>query len=421
MALRGTLEGIKSGKIAQEETAKAEVVLSEQEKARQEEENFLDAHTRKHSLDEATRSLQGARDDTREVLSKRKAEFKNIKGLIEQIQAEDPTQQLPSFKEIVANPEEGSDEERYAQSKENVTASIAELRNQKEALKKLGVDTDGLNDDELKQAVEKAQEDNSVTIREFLIQHPGSELPEAVQERKERVDAVEQKIKSLERSMEEHTAWGTKHLGQGISTWNNDPEGLPNKIREGMTWDQESLDKDKVRLAQTSLYKDMLEGIGVMEDPEVKKTYEPAVKANEELRTLENALRAINDKPTKFFGYTESKKAEEVAAKKLEIVAKKEEATEKDAAYSEAARKFGERYDKAREFFQIGSGKKGGYEETKRELTTSIQDRTRRIEESREQLSNATHYAEKRRALMTDLESQSEELALLKGEKRSVG
>jgi hypothetical protein len=418
MGLRGKLEDIKTEKVAREESAAQEALLTEQEKARQEEQDFLAAHARKNTLAEAGRLVQVARTDTREALGRRKQDLRTITGLMDQIRAEDPSQELPSFREVVTDPDKGSDEEKYTQSNEEVAASIAELRKQKEALAAMGVNADKLSDDELIEAVQKAQEDSNTSIRDFLIRHPESELPEAVQEREERIAEVNRKIEGLQGVMESHAAWGKEHVSPDIRTWNlRPPEDIPNWIRERIASAQETLESERTRLAQIDTYKAFLEGEGIMKDPEVERTYQPAVSANEEVRTLQDELDAIRRKQTsKFFGYTEKKKEEEIIAKTHKLSLKKEEAARNSTAYEEAGRQFNQRFDKFKEIFQTGLGKKGGYKEMKSKLENSIQETNARIGKLQEELENASYYAEARRALMNEVEAHTQELALLKGE-----
>jgi hypothetical protein len=418
MALRDKLEGIKHDKVAQEEVAKQEVLLSEQEKTKQEEASFLDAYARKHTLAEATVSLQEARNMTNQALEKRKEQFRNITGLMDQIQAEDPTEKLPSFKEVVASPEEGSDEEGYVQSREEVTLAISELRKQKEVLKKLGVEADGLSDDELLQAVYETRENAYMEIQEFLAQHPDSELPEAIGERAERVTVLEQQIGSLQRNIEDHTQFGREHVTAHISSFHEDPESLPNKLRKDMGLQQQWLESEQTKLAQISLYEEFLEGRGIMANPEVARTYEPIVKANNEVRDLENELAAIKRKPTsKLFGYTEKKKQEELSAKEKELADKKVDRDKKDAAYNEATAKYQARlrqYESVR--YDVRTGK-GAYQSTKAALEKSIITYKERVEEYQKQIRSAEAYFVTRQKLLSDLEVRSRELAVLKGEK----
>ncbi len=334
---------------------------------------------------------------------------------MDQIKEEAVDQELPPFKEVVASPEKGSDEERYAKAKEEVGAAIAELRTQKEMLKTLGVDADGLTDAELMDSVHEAQKNASASIREYLLAHPESELPEAVEERAELIAAVEQKIEFLQRQMKENVAWAEKYVGQGVGTWTN-PEDLPNKMRERMTFDRSMLDEVRAQLAQAALYKDIFDSKGVMENPEVKRTYQPAVDANNKVRTLESELRMIKGKATsRFFGYTEKKKEEEVQRKEGELNLAKEEANVAGDVYNAAAKAFQDRHRKFEEIFRRQGG--GGYENARRELEASIGEKEKRLSEQQEKLSHAMYYAESQHKLISELDAQMHELTLLKGGK----
>ena len=419
MGLRDKLESIKTGKIAQQEQVTQEREMSEQEQVKVEEENFLAAYASKQNLGEATKSLQETREETRSTLGKRKEEFKNVADLMEQVKGEDPNQELTSFKETVANPDEGSDEARYAQSKEEALQAIAKLREQKETLKKLGVDADGLNDNELLEEVKKTQEASENTIDEFLVKNPESMLPEAVEERKKSIDALEQKIMSLETRVEEHTKFGEKHVTSNITSWHDNPNGLLETMRKDLQFTQEMLDSDSRKLIQADLYKDMLENQGIMNDPKVKETYEQSLKAGDEKRTLESELEGIKRKPTsRFFGYTEEKKSIEVREAERKLATKTKEAEEKNAAYNAACAKYSDRVDKFEEIFRnTAQRKKGGHQETKKKLEDSVQEYRDRLNKDQTRLTDAEYYVKKRSSLTDELSGHKEKSALLKGEK----
>jgi hypothetical protein len=312
--------------------------------------------------------------------------------------------------ELETDPNEAA----YQEQKEAVRNAVKEVRGKKEALQNLGIDVDNLEDQALITAVNQAQEEASAIIREFLVQHPESNIPEALSARGARIGTLEGSLEMLKKREEELGQWGREHIGPYINS-STDPQQLVEGTLTEITRSQEYIDQDKAKLASTEIYRDLLETPGIMEDPVVKSAYERSLAANDEERDLEKKLDAVNRKPTtRFFGYTAEKKAEELAAAKRDLVKAKEEAAPANAAYSAACSSYHERLSAFGDVFSRGDQGKGGYEKKRTELKAKIAEGEQRLASQNQQLESARHYREARQALDLERATQTEELTILK-------
>ena len=170
MGLRDQLENTKAAK--QEESAAMEA--SEQAKLEQERQEkeaaFKQSFDKRNTLKQALEDLKLAKGNLGEAWGKRKEELRNIIGLIDEIKQENPDATLPTIKEAVAEPEEGSDEKKYVEAKTGVAEAILDVRTKKEALGNVGVDAEGLSDEDLSKAVEVALRENNQAVREYVRQ-----------------------------------------------------------------------------------------------------------------------------------------------------------------------------------------------------------------------------------------------------------
>lgn len=218
MALRSKLEEIKGEKQKTAEEAEAAVQAENERAQLQEEEAFQATLLKRNTLKGALEELQGAKGVLKEAHGKRKGELKNILGLINEIKQENPEAELPTVKEAIAEPEEGSDEAQYVEAKQGVTEAISDVRNKKEALEKLGIATEGLDDKEVVEAVAAGLQQSNQEVRAYVREHPDSELPEAQEVKAEMVrEAENQFLPILNRSVRR----ATESFAQGLEDYKN--------------------------------------------------------------------------------------------------------------------------------------------------------------------------------------------------------
>ncbi len=403
------------------ERVTAEQRQTEEQNSLNEEQAFLSAYNKRSALQTNLEDFQAAQDELQRVQQIRRGDFRNVQGLIDQAQSQGLVSESATFREVVTAEDAGPEEQQYLEARNGVTAAVENVRVKKEALKNLGVDAEGLSDEELRQAVHDAQEESNKAIQEFLRKHPESELPEANEEREKRVAALEKQIEQIQRNIESHTQWGRENVALNINGWHDNLDGFLEQEERSLTFPRAERDRNKEMLAQLPLYRSMFKGGGVMGDPEVVKTYQPAVDANNAVRELEGELRVIQNKPTsKFFGYTESKKNEEVAAKKAELEAKRKEAEGRDEAYRQAAQRYSNRLNEFNRAFFSGEVKIGenGYQETQSGIEKAIKDAEDRLRNAITSVDNAKYYVANRKTLLEELESASTELAAMNGVKK---
>ena len=193
MGLRDQAEKAKA-----EETKSAESLIAlEQAQLEQEKQEkaavFQATYARRNTLKQALEDLQNAKGSLKQTSGKRKAELRNMLSLLESVKSTNPDATL---KEAVANPdpEADPDEARYVTATEDVKDAISVVRDKKEALGTLGVESDGLRDTELASAVEKAFVQSDREVRKYVRQNPDSELPEAQEMRAQMVEKVGRKM-----------------------------------------------------------------------------------------------------------------------------------------------------------------------------------------------------------------------------------
>lgn len=283
----------------------------------------------------------------------------------------------------------------------------------KEVLESLGIDTEGLSDAELEQAVQEVYEQTNQEMEAFILANPDAAVEGAEEFKSELIRKREQQLADAERSMQRTREFGREHVG--MYSEQDDFSDLIEQTRERNNQNRESINATKILLTQVDLYRKELEGLTLMQAPGVKEAQQSATDAHRDLSTLEKELEAIQRKPvSRFFGYTENKKLEEVGAKNRDIARQKEDTTKKQDKYDSLTRNFQQRYD---QFLKIFGGKgpfaPGRYESLKGELQKEIEAWTQRVADGETYLSNLSYYA-------TEITKENDRLSTLKGDLKAL-
>lgn len=210
MALRDQLEAAKKGKqVEAEQSEAAEQAQLEQER-QEKEADFQQSFAKRNTLKQALEDLQEAKGNLKQAWGKRKGELKNLIGLVSEIKQANPDATLPTLKEAVVEPEEGSDEEKYVDAKTGVEEAVSQVRDKKEALGGLGVEASGLDEQNLQDTVERAYKENDQAVREYVRQNPDSALPEVAEVRQE---IVGEEKRDLQKTITGHSLAGSLNKG----------------------------------------------------------------------------------------------------------------------------------------------------------------------------------------------------------------